>query len=303
MSELFKKHKEKEHKESTTVISEIEYKGAKAKIIHTIFLVILLILSAVCFLPLIWLFLSSFKDTKEFLQVPPSFLPEKFDFGKLADVWGKVRFTRTFFNTIFMAAGDILFCVVLNGLAGYVLSRLKPRGSRLVFMVVVWTMLLPHSTSTVPLFMTFTDFPIIHANLSNTYLPMWFIAGANCYYVLLFKSYFDSLSITYFEAARIDGCSNLRMFFKIVLPLSIPIIAVIIIFQFNASWGNFFWPFLLINNTNMTVLGVRLYQMKSGAAIDEYVAVMMFTVIPPAILYCIFQKQIMGGINLGGVKG
>ena len=289
--------------ENSGVISEVEYKSVHARVIHTIFLVIMLILSAICILPVLWMFVSSFKDTKEFLQIPPSFFPEHIDIGKLGKVWKEYNFIRLFANTIFMGAGDIVFTIVLNGLGGYVLSRLKPRGSRLIFMLVVWTMLLPNNVSQVPLFMTFTDFPVIHANLSNTYLPMWLMAGANCYYILLFKSYFDSLSITYFEAAKIDGCSNTGMFFKIVLPLSIPIIAVIIIFQFNGAWGSFFWPYLLINESDMVVLGQKLFTMKSTAPIDEYITAMMFVVIPPAILYIIFQKQIMGGINIGGVKG
>ena len=119
----------------------------------------------------------------------------------------------------------------------------------------------------------------------------------------LFKSFFDSLSISYFEAARVDGCSNIGMFFRIVIPLSLPIIAVIIIFQFNTAWGSFFWPYLLINDPNKVVLGQKLFSMKSNTPVDEYMCAMIFVIIPPAILYAIFQKQIMGGINIGGVKG
>lgn len=289
-------------REYNGVISNVEFKSFKAKLIHSIFLVIMLLISAMCIIPILWMLVSAFKDTKEFLQIPPSFFPEKFDIGKLGRVWKDYNFLRLFGNTIYMAVGDIVFTIVVNGLAGYVLSRLKPRGSRLIFMLIVWTMLLPNNVSQVPLFMTFTDFPLLHVNLSNTYWAMWLSAGANCYYILLFKSFFDSLSISYFEAARVDGCSNIKMFFKIVLPLSLPIIAVIIIFQFNTAWGSFFWPYLLINDSNKVVLGQKLFSMKTNTPIDEYMCAMIFVIIPPAILYAIFQKQIMGGINIGGVK-
>ncbi len=285
------------------VIANVEFKTAKAKAIHAVFLIIMLIISLICVVPILWMLISAFKDTKEFLQIPPSFFPEHFDIGKLGRVWKDYNFLMLFGNTIYMAAGDIVFTIVVNGLAGYVLSRLKPRGSRLIFMLIVWTMLLPNNVSQVPLFMTFTDFPVIHANLSNTYWAMWLSAGANCYYILLFKSFFDSLSISYFEAAKVDGCSNIGMFFRIVIPLSLPIIAVIIIFQFNTAWGSFFWPYLLINDPDRVVLGQKLFSMKSNTPIDEYLCAMIFVIIPPAILYAIFQKQIMGGINIGGVKG
>ncbi len=290
--------------ESHGVITDIEYKtSVSARAVHAAFLIIMLLISVICILPIVWLLLSAFKDTKEFLQVPPSFFPDQIDISKLLNVWEEYRFSMIFINTVIMAAGDIAFSIAFNGMGGYVLSRLKPRGGRLIFMLIVWTMLLPNNVSQVPLFMTFTDFPLLHINLSDTYWPMWLMNGANCYYILLFKNYFDSLSMSYFEAARIDGCSNLKMFFKIVLPLSIPIIAVVIIFQFNIAWGSFFWPYLLIEDSNKVVLGQKLFTMKSGTPVDEYVVAMIFVVIPPAVLYLFFQKQIMGGLNIGGVKG
>lgn len=290
-------------RENIGMICRTEFKTPKIKVIHAIFFAIMMFLCLICLLPVVWLFLSAFKDTKEFLRIPPSFLPEKFDFSKVTDTWTQSSFGSLYFNTFVMSIGDIAFSIVINGLAGYVVSRLKPRGSRLVFMLIMWTMLLPNNISQVPLFMTFTNFPLTGWNLSNTYWPMWLLAGANCYYVLLFKSFFDSLSISFFESAKIDGCSNLKMFFKIVLPLSIPIISVIIIFQFNGAWGAYFWPTLLINDVNHTVIGQRILSLKGQMVIDRYVMAMLFVIIPPSIVYIIFQRQIIGGLTVGGVKG
>lgn len=299
MTKLFKK----KVKENYGMICDIEFKTAHAKIVHALFLLVAIILSAVCILPIIWLVLSAFKGTKEFMAIPPSFLPEKIELQKFVDVWVETDFAKLYFNTILMAGGKVIFSVVCSGLAGYVVSRLKPRGCHFIFMLILWTMLLPHNVSQVPLFMTFTDFPITGWNLSNTLWPMWLTAGANCYYILLFKSYFDSLSISYFESAKIDGCSNLKMFFKIVVPLSIPVIAVITIFQFNGAWGEYFWPMLLLNDGRFTVIGQRMMSLKNQMAIDRYVMAMIIVIIPPSIMYLIFQKQIMGGLTVGGVKG
>ena len=170
-------------------------------------------------------------------------------------------------------------------------------------MVILWTMLLPNNVSQVPLFMTFTHFPVTGWNLSNTYWPMWLMAGANSYYILLFKSFFDSLSISFFESAKLDGCTNLQMFYKLVIPLSIPVIAVICIFQFNGAWGSYFWPLLLFNDGKHYVIGQRMFNLKTQAPIDKYAVAMILIIIPPSLIYLIFQKQIMGGLTVGGVKG
>ncbi len=293
----------KKQPELTGMIFQMEYKKRYVRIVHAIFLTVALLASCVALLPVLWIILSAFKDTKEFLQIPPTFLPKKIEFGKIWSVWQDYDFGPIFLRTCIMAAGDIAFTVTLNGLAGYVISRLKPRGSKLLFMVILWTMLLPSSVSSVPLFMTFTDFPVTHWNLSNTYWPMWLMAGANSYYILLFKSFFDSLSISFFESAKLDGCTNFKMFYKIVLPLSIPVVAVIVIFQFNGAWGNFFWPLLLLNKPGTSVIGQTIYALKGRLTIDKYVVAMLIVIIPPSIIYIIFQKQIIGGLTIGGVKG
>lgn len=288
-------------KERYGMICNIEFKSPGIKIIHAIFLIISLFLAAICLLPLLWIILSSFKDTAEFMAIPPSFLPEKINLAKFVEVWKMENFSKLYFNTIVLAAGEIFFTITVNGLAGYVISRLKPKGSQLLFMVVTWTMLLPSTGNMVPLFQTFINF--FGLNLSNSFWPMWLMSAANCYYVLLFKSYFDSLSISFFESAKIDGCSNLQMFIKIVLPLSIPVICVIMIFQFNGAWGTFLWPFLLNTNGKWSVIGQRMYVLQKQTTVDRYIMAMTITMIPPSIMYLIFQKQIIGGLTVGGVKG
>ncbi|MEG1880358.1 MAG: carbohydrate ABC transporter permease, partial [Oscillospiraceae bacterium] len=173
-----------------------------------------------------------------------------------------------------------------------------------IFALILWSMMMPTSTSMVPLFMTFLDFPGL-GNLSNTYLPMWIMAGANPFNVLLFKSFFDSIPMPYIEAARIDGCTNLGIFAKIIMPLSKPIIMVVSIFSFTASWDNFLWPYLVLKNTSLYTVSVKLFTMQSvsGISMDLQVVAILFAIIPPAILFIFFQKHIMAGFTLSGVKG
>ena len=132
------------------------------------------------------------------------------------------------------------------------------------------------------------------------------MAGVNCFNMLLFKSAFDSISKEYVEAAQIDGCSNLGIFAKIILPLSLPIIMVVAILDFTGSWGNFLFPYLLLQDKEMYPVAVKIYELKTsgqGILLDEYMMVLFFSILPPILMFLIFQKQMMNGVSFSGVKG
>lgn len=248
--------------------------------------------------------LSGFKDVKEMYEIPASFFPKHIDLSKLAKVWNEMKFYKYYGNTFGMAIGAVISDVIISGLAGYVLSSLKPKGTRVMLAIIFWIMLLPGTMRTVPLYMEFKSMPIVGINLLDTYWPIWIMAGANAFNIILFKNSFDSISRSLVEAAWIDGCSNIKIFFKIIVPLSIPTILVVAIFTFNSQLGQFFWPYLLISDKELTTIGVLLYKMKSSSyTMDYQMIALFFSVIPQIVIFAIFQKQIMGGINIGGVKG
>ena len=288
----------------TGLLTAFDFNKTSVKIGYWIMFSIVLIAAVISAFPPIWVFLSGFKDVKEFLSTPPTLFPHSFHPEKLVEVWRDLNFGRYYLNTLAAAGGDLAFCLVVNGLAGYVISRLKPKGSALVFTLILWSMMLPNSVSTVPLFMTFIDFPVLHISMVNTYFPMWLMKGANAFNVLLFKSFFDSIPMSYLEAARIDGSSDLGIFSKIILPLSKPILMVVTIFSINATWAEFFWPYLVLKDKSMYTVAVQIFKMKSlGYAIDKYVIVLMFSILPPAVIFMFFQKYILQGITMSGIKG
>jgi len=289
---------------NTGLLTNLDLKQTHIKIAYWIMFIFLLALSIMVIFPVIWIIMSSFKDIKEFLSSPPTLFPHSFHPEKLVDVWKKMNISNAYINTMIVSAGDIFFAVIINGLAGYVISRLKPKGSSLFFVLVLWSMMLPTSASLVSLFMTFLDFPVFHFSLMNTYWPMWLMKGANAFYVLLFKSFFDSISISYIEAARIDGCSDLGIFGRIILPLSKPVVATVSIFTFNGAWSEFLWPYLILKDKELFTVPIQIFRMKSaGFLMDQYVIVLLFAMIPSMILFLIFHKQIMNGMSLGGLKG
>ncbi len=289
-------------KKTSGALTQLELKQARYQVVYWLLFVFLLLITVICLLPTIWVLLSAFKSTEEYLRTPPTFWPEEWHFEKLAKVWEKGNFLRVYFNTIVMAAGNLVFCILSCGLAGYVISRLKPKGSRAVFAVILWTLMMPNTVSQVPLFMTFLDFPYLHFNLSDTYFPMWMMAGANAFNILLFKSSFDAVPKSYIEAARIDGARNTTIFFRIVVPLSIPVIMVVSIFTINATWGDFFWPYLIIKEPSIQPLGLKIFELESQLTVDEYMTALLFSILPSVIIYLCLQDYIMKGVSVGGIK-
>lgn len=295
--------KNKKQDKNNTVILPVEVRSPKARAFFICSYTILIILAIVCLFPPLWVFLSAFKDINEFLASPPTIIPRSFEPGKIVEAWKQANFGRAYINTIWLGAGQLVFDLLFNGLAGYSLSRLKPRGWKLVFMIITWTMMMPHSMNMVPLYMTFIDMPLIHVNLSNTFLPFWIMAGAKPFTILLFKSFFDSIHMSYLEAARIDGCTEFGIFTKIILPLSKPIVFSVSLFALNGIWGDFLWPYLLLRDEALLPTGVKIYKMSGSAREDIYFMAMIFVMIPPIITYFLFQKYLMKGLSLGGVKG
>lgn len=286
------------------ILTNADMKKNRYRLLYAGMLLFMIAFCAVSFLPVIWVLLSGFKDVKEMYAVPPTLLPKKIELSKLVRVWNEMKFYKYYLNTFVMAGGAAVMDMVVSGLAGYVLSRLKPRGSKFVSVIIFWIMLLPGTMRTVPLYMEFKNMPILGINLLNTYWPIWFMAGTNAFNIILFKNFFDGISISLIESAWLDGCSNLKMFFKIIIPISTPVFIVVGTLTFNANIGNFFWPYLLIQKKEMAVLGIQLFNMKNSRfTMDYQMIALIFAILPQIIIFAIFQKHIIGGINVGGVKG
>lgn len=281
-----------------------DLKKPQFKLLYWSMFLIMFVISLVCLLPTVWVGLSGFKEVSEMYAVPPTLLPKSLNFGKVGQVWQKVNVLKYFTNSVMLIIGCWAVDIVVNGLAGYVLSRIKPIGSRLIETLVFWSMMLP-GISMVPLYMTFVDVPVIHANLIGSYIPIWIMAGANAFNILLFRNFFNSIPMSYLEAARIDGCSDMGIFGRIILPLSKPIIMVVTIFSITGTWGNFMWPYLILGNTNLEPVAVMLYRLSTSSTLmdNEYMLLLMISIIPMIIMYAIFSKHIMGGLNMSGLKG
>lgn len=249
--------------------------------------------------PVFWLICSSLKSLAEYLSTT-QILPKDPDWSGWVKTWNSFGFPKYYLNSGIAVAGGVVCGVFFNGLMAYVLAVLKPKGHKIVLALVMWCLLIPPTTSFVALFVN-----IKKIGLTGSFVPLWLTMGANAYWVILFKNYFESLPKDYIDAARIDGCGTFGIFTRIVLPLSKPIIVVVAIFAITAAWSDFLMPFLLLGGTEKETVMVKLYSFQTSIKTNkiDIIRAVLYSIIPPTILFAVFQKQIMGGVMSGGIKG
>lgn len=291
---FFEKYKDK----TDGAIRGFDVKSTRVKIICLAIIAICLMFAIVAMYPVFWVMVSGFKDLKEF-TTEATLLPKSFSFSGFKETWEKLNFAVYYKNSFFMVAGCVACAVFFNGLLAYGLAILKPKGSGIVQGLVMWSLLIPTTTSIVALFVN-----INKLGLNNSYIPLWLSYGANAFWVVLFKEFFEGLPKELIEAAKIDGCNVLQIFLKIVLPMSKPIIMVIVIFSVTAAWSDFLLPYLILNGSGKETVMVKLYSYSTSrtTAIDMIRAI-FFSIIPPTIIFMLFQKQITDGAAGGAVKG
>lgn len=289
---------DKYRKKADGTIRYYDLHSIKTRILCVIIFIICILVMIISIFPPVWAFLAGFKTIKEF-NGAKTILPIKFDFKIFAKTWNDLKFLKYYFHSLYVVVGAVVCSVIFNGLLAYGLAILKPKGHKIIFALVMWSLLIPATTSMVSLFVN-----INRIGLSHSYVPLWFQIGANAFYVLMFKQFFESLPKELIEAAKLDGCGYLQTFIRIILPLSKSIVTVITIFVINWAWSDFLLPYLLLNNSGKETVMVRLYMYQGGAvtAVDILRAV-VYSIIPPILIFLIFQKQITEGAVTGALKG
>ncbi len=276
-----------------------DVKSGKTKFWVIMIYVACALIALIALFPMFWLICTSVKDLKEYMTTT-QILPKDANWLGWIETWKQLGFTKYYINSGIVVLGAVVCAVFFNGLMAYCLAILKPRGYKIVLALVMWCLLIPPTTSFVALFVK-----IKNIGLTGSFIPLWLTMGANAYYVILFKNYFESLPKDYLEAARLDGCGNLQAFVRIVLPLSKSIIVVVAIFAVTAAWSDFLMPYLLLNGTGKETVMVKLFSYYNSIKTDQIdiIRAVFYSIIPPTILFALFQKQIMGGVMNGGIKG
>jgi multiple sugar transport system permease protein len=268
---------------------------------HGLLLVLLVIVGLG---PLLWLAKAAITPTNDTITQPMALFPHGASLSNLRAAWVDVHVGHYLWNTIVVAFGSWLTQIVVAMTGGYALSVLRPRYATLIYWLLLATLFVPAIVLLVPLYIEIVRPPIVHHSLIDTYWAVWLPAGASAFNVVLAKRFFDNLPREIFEAARIDGAGPFTLFWKIVLPLSKPIIGVISVFAVLASWKDFLWPLLVLTDPNKQPLAVRLPAIQSQTPLGVFLAAMLIACLIPIAGFLIFQRSFLRGTGLGGaIKG
>lgn len=251
-------------------------------------------------IPFLWMVISSFKPEAEVRAVPPTWWPETVTTENYRQLFTQLDFPRYFVNSaivaVAVAVGNMVFCSML----GYALAKLDFPGKKLVFAVVLGTLMVPGVVTFVPLFVLTTNIGLTNT-LPGMILP--FLAGP--FGVFLMRQFVMSLPDELIQAARVDGAGELRIFFSIILPLCGPAVATLGVLTFLTSWNNFLWPLVVATSEDKYTLPVALALYAVGQNATKYgllLAGSVVVVLPVLAVFLLLQRQIMQGIASTGIK-
>jgi multiple sugar transport system permease protein len=255
--------------------------------------------------PLLWLAKSAIMPTNDTISHPLSLFPHGAAWSNLSQAWNDVHVGRYFWNSIVIAFGAWAVQIVVATTGGFALSVLRPRYAPIIKGLLLATLFIPVVVLLVPLYIEIVRLPIVHKSLLDSYWALWLPWSASAFNVILVTRFFDNLPREIFEAAEIDGAGPLQLFWRIVLPMSKPILGVVSVFAVLASWRDFLWPFLVLSgNPNKQPLSVRLPAIQLQTSVGVFLAAMFIACLVPIAAFLIFQRSFLRGSGLSGaIKG
>ena len=251
--------------------------------------------------PFLWMVLGSFKPQAEFLVSTPTFLPKAATTDNYDRLFSQLDFPRFFFNSsvvaLIVTVGNVLFCPML----GYALAKLQWRGKRLIMGLVLATLMVPAGITLIPNFVLMSNLGLV-----NTYpgLILPFLVGP--FGVFLTRQFMYGIPDELLEAARIDGANEWRIFWQVVLPITVPVLATLGILTFLGSWNSFLYPLVMAQEPNMYTLPVALATFATGQYQADHGMLMagsVVLVLPVLLIFILFQRWITEGIATTGLKG
>lgn len=257
-------------------------------------------------LPFFWMLSTSLKVEQQVYLFPPIWIPNPWAWENYRiSLFDILPFTRFFLNTIYITVTATVGAVLSSSMVAFAFARLRWPGRDKVFLLVLATMMVPTYSTIVPRFILFR-----HLDWVDTFwpliVPLWF--GGSAFFIFLMRQFYMTIPIDLDEAAGIDGCSEFRIWWSIILPLSRPALATITILSFMARWNDFFDPLIFLNTMeNFTVaLGLNMFR----AAIEIYgvryhwlMAASVTVLLPGLIIFFFFQKTFVQGVVMSGIKG
>lgn len=262
----------------------------------------LALVSLVLILPFLWIVSTSLKGDEEIFTTPPQWIPSDVRWENYADVFDRMPFLIYFRNSVFVTTMTIFGVVLSSSLVAYAFACLRWPGRNALFIFVLATMMLPMQVTMIPLFVLFKELGWL-----NSYKPLIIPAffGGGAFNIFLLRQFFLTIPKELFEAARIDGCSEFRIYWNIVLPLAKPALATVAILTFMFSWNDFLGPLIYLSDQlkGTLALGLAMFVGQHQTEWGMLMAASVLMMLPMILIFFFFQRYFIRGFVMSGIKG
>jgi multiple sugar transport system permease protein len=281
-------------------LNPFKLKNKKLSIVSILFYFILIFGAIWVLLPFIWMLLTAVKPSNEVMSMPPKWIPSKLIWENFKEALVTVPFQRYLFNSILVALCVTFGELITTILASYAFSYIPFRFKTTLFIILIATMMVPSEILMIPNYVTLSSFGWI-----NSYKALIFPWCASIFSIFLLRQQFSTVPYSYYKSAKIDGCSDFRYLFTILVPLSMPTLVSIAILKFINSWNSYMWPLITTNTKEMRTLpvGLAAFSTEAGTRYNILMAFSVMMIAPIIILYLITQKHIIKGVSKAGLKG
>jgi multiple sugar transport system permease protein len=259
----------------------------------------LCLIALVMLIPYYWMVSSSLRTMENMFAYPPQWIPDPVNWMSYVLAWQAQDFTQYFINSTVVAVAITLGNLLLCSLAGYSLTKFHYRGRGIMFLAILSTMMLPLEVTMVPLFLIIKDL-----DWQNTYQGLIVPFLVDGFGVFLMRQYMLSIPKDLIDSARIDGASEFRIFWTIVMPLCKPALVALAVFTFREAWDMYIWPLIIITKDSIRTLplGISLFMSSYGTSWDQLMAIAVLDTLPMILLFFFLQRAFIQGIAATGLK-
>lgn len=291
-----------ETKRGLATETRVRWYKIQKRIERTLTYAILVFLSALILVPLVWMVSTALKERKQIFTYPPEWVPSPALWNNFSEAMTVFPFQTFVRNTLIIAGFNIVGTILTSSMAAYAFARLRFPGRDLIFMILLSTLMLPFAVIMIPRYVEFRELGWLDSWLPLI-VPNWM--GGSVFFTFLLRQFFRSIPRELSDAAKIDGASEFRIYWQIVMPLAKPALAVVAIFVFLDSWNDFLAPLIYISSpSKYTVsLGLSMFMGNYTTQWAYLMAASTLMSIPTIVLFIVAQRYFVKGVVLTGVKG
>lgn len=268
-------------------------------VVKVLLIAFAILIAVVTLTPTIWMVSASLMPAGQASTYPPKLFPDEITLEHFITLFTRLNLTRYFMNSLILSVTVTVISLFFNSMAGYAFAKYRFPGRDRLFRLLVSEMVIPAQVTTLPLFLMLNNVGLI-----NTYFGVIVTGMASIFGIFLIRQFVVSIPDSLIEAARMDGASDFRIYWSVILPLCRPILVTLAIFTFMGTWNDFFWPLIVMTDDSMYTLPVAL-AILSGEHVQDTELMMagaVITILPVLVLFVAVQRYYISGITAGAIK-